>query len=225
MAQIGCFVPARHAKLGIVDRIFTRIGASDALWKGHSTFMVEMSEMAHILKKATEKSLIIVDEIGRGTSTFDGLSLAWALAEDLHDRIKARTLFATHYHELIELAESKAHMRNFHIAVKESEGGVVFLRTLLPGGASHSYGIEVASLAGIPLHITQKAKKVMKQLEARTAAANDQKHTPPQLSFFEPDLRHKDIVEELAQLNPNQLTPLEALQFLSQMKGKISEKA
>jgi len=187
--------------------------------------MVEMSEMAHILKKATEKSLIIVDEIGRGTSTFDGLSLAWALAEDLHDRIKARTLFATHYHELIELAESKAHMRNFHIAVKESEGGVVFLRTLLPGGASHSYGIEVASLAGIPLHITQKAKKVMKQLEARTAAANDQKHTPPQLSFFEPDLRHKDIVEELAQLNPNQLTPLEALQFLSQMKGKISEKA
>ncbi|MBI4211595.1 MAG: DNA mismatch repair protein MutS [Deltaproteobacteria bacterium] len=165
MAQIGSFVPAKRAVIGIVDRIFTRVGASDALALGKSTFMVEMSETALILNQATERSLVIVDEIGRGTSTFDGLAIAWAVAEDLHDRVKARTLFATHYHELTDLALTKPMMKNVHIAVKEVDGKIVFLRKLIPGGTSRSYGIHVAKLAGIPAAVIDRAEEVLQNLE------------------------------------------------------------
>ena len=165
MAQMGSYVPAREATIGTVDRIFTRIGASDALSLGQSTFMVEMKEAATILKEATRKSLIVIDEIGRGTSTFDGLSIAWAIAEDLHDRVKARTLFATHYHELTELALTKERIKNFNIAVKEWNGEVIFLRKLIPGGTSRSYGIQVARLAGLPESVISRSHEVLKNLE------------------------------------------------------------
>jgi DNA mismatch repair protein MutS len=150
MAQAGSFVPAKRARIGVCDRIFTRVGAADNLAQGQSTFMVEMTETANILHHATGKSLVILDEIGRGTSTFDGLSIAWAVAEHLHDHVGARTLFATHYHELTDLARERPRVRNCSVAVKEVDGKVVFLRKLVPGGASRSYGIEVAKLAGLP---------------------------------------------------------------------------
>ena len=165
MAQIGSFVPAKRAEIGIVDRIFTRVGASDALSLGQSTFMVEMAETAVILKEATSRSLILIDEIGRGTSTFDGLAIAWAVAEELHDHIRSRTLFATHYHELIELARTKPFIRNFHVAVKDIGGEILFLRKLIPGGISHSYGLHVAKLAGFPESVLTRARGVLTQLE------------------------------------------------------------
>ena len=166
MAQMGSFVPAKEATIGVADRIFTRIGASDALSQGQSTFMVEMREAATILKEATERSLVVIDEVGRGTSTFDGLSIAWAIAEDLHDRVRARTLFATHYHELTELALTKDGIKNFNIAVKEWKGEVIFLRKLVPGGTSRSYGIQVAKLAGLPEAVITRSHEVLKNLEA-----------------------------------------------------------
>jgi len=166
MAQMGSFVPAKEATIGVADRIFTRIGASDALSQGQSTFMVEMREAATILKEATERSLVVIDEVGRGTSTFDGLSIAWAIAEDLHDRVRARTLFATHYHELTELALTKDGIKNFNIAVKEWKGEVIFLRKLVPGGTSRSYGIQVAKLAGLPEAVIERSHEVLKNLEA-----------------------------------------------------------
>ncbi|MFQ5457461.1 MAG: DNA mismatch repair protein MutS, partial [Myxococcota bacterium] len=165
LAQMGSFVPAKSARVGIVDRIFTRVGASDALSRGQSTFMVEMIEAANILHHATARSLVILDEIGRGTSTFDGISIAWAIAEFLHDTLGARTLFATHYHELTDLARTKPRVRNFHIAVKEWNGRVIFLRRLLEGSTSHSYGIEVARLAGLPGGVVARAKEVLGNLE------------------------------------------------------------
>jgi DNA mismatch repair protein MutS len=166
MAQMGSFIPAKDAVIGIVDRIFTRIGASDALAQGQSTFMVEMREASTILNQATPKSLVIIDEIGRGTSTFDGLSLAWAIAEDLHDRVRARTLFATHYHELTDLASTKEGIKNFNIAVKEWKNQIIFLRKLVPGGTSRSYGIAVAKLAGLPQTVILRSSEVLKNLEA-----------------------------------------------------------
>ena len=150
MAQIGSFVPARSAEIGLVDRIFTRVGANDDLSRGQSTFMVEMNETANIVNNATERSLIILDEIGRGTTTFDGLSIAWSVAEFLHDKIKARTLFATHYHELTELADERSGVANFNVAVREWNEQIIFLRKIVPGGADKSYGIQVARLAGLP---------------------------------------------------------------------------
>jgi DNA mismatch repair protein MutS len=166
MAQAGCFVAAKSARIGLCDRVFTRVGASDNLARGQSTFMVEMTETANILHHATRRSLVILDEIGRGTSTFDGLSLAWAVAEHLHDRIGARTLFATHYHELTDLTREKARVKNCSIAVREQQGKIIFLRKLVPGAASRSYGIEVARLAGLPPEVLARARELLKNLEA-----------------------------------------------------------
>jgi DNA mismatch repair protein MutS len=166
LAQIGSFVPADEATIGIVDRIFTRVGASDRLARGESTFMVEMCETALILNHATDRSLVLLDEIGRGTSTFDGISIAWAVAEYIHDKIRARTLFATHYHELIDLALTRPGIKNYNVGVLEDGGDVVFLYRLQPGGMSHSYGIHVAKLAGLPATVVERAKEVLKNLES-----------------------------------------------------------
>ena len=165
MAQIGSFVPAASTEIGIVDRIFTRVGANDDLARGQSTFMVEMNETANIVNNATERSLVILDEIGRGTSTFDGLSIAWSVAEFLHDKIKARTLFATHYHELTKLALERKGVCNFNVAVREWNEQIIFLRKIVPGGADKSYGIHVARLAGLPKEILDRAKDILAHLE------------------------------------------------------------
>ncbi|MGH7935463.1 MAG: MutS-related protein, partial [Chthoniobacterales bacterium] len=171
MAQIGSFVPAAAAEIGLVDRIFTRVGANDDLSRGQSTFMVEMNETANIVNNATERSLILLDEIGRGTSTFDGLSIAWSVAEFLHDKIKARTLFATHYHELTKLADSRSGVGNFNVAVREWNEQIIFLRKIVPGGADKSYGIQVARLAGLPREILDRAKDILSHLESPNGAS------------------------------------------------------
>ena len=175
MAQIGSFVPAASAEIGMVDRIFTRVGANDDLARGQSTFMVEMNETANIVNNATERSLVILDEIGRGTSTFDGLSIAWSVAEFLHDKIKARTLFATHYHELTKLADERKGVCNFNVAVREWNEQIIFLRKIVPGGADKSYGIQVARLAGLPKEILDRAKDILSHLEKPDAAAAEPK--------------------------------------------------
>ncbi len=165
MAQIGSFVPAESAEIGLVDRIFTRVGANDDLARGQSTFMVEMNETSNIVNNATDHSLVILDEIGRGTSTFDGLSIAWSVAEFLHDKIKARTLFATHYHELTKLTDGRPGVCNFNVAVREWNDQIIFLRKIIPGGADKSYGIQVARLAGLPKEILDRAKEILAHLE------------------------------------------------------------
>jgi DNA mismatch repair protein MutS len=167
MAHVGSFVPAASAKVGLTDRIFTRVGASDELTRGHSTFMVEMTEAANILNNATVKSLVILDEIGRGTSTYDGVSLAWAITEHLHDAVGCRAMFATHYHELAQLAESLAHLRNYNVQVRELEDEVIFLHKIAPGSAERSYGIHVARLAGVPEPVLDRAAGILTELEAR----------------------------------------------------------
>lgn len=228
MAQIGSFVPASSATIGIADRIFTRVGAGDNLARGQSTFMVEMMEAAHILRNATPRSLVILDEIGRGTSTFDGLSIAWAVAEFLHDtaRCKARTLFATHYHELADLAATREGITNLTVAVKEWNDQVIFLRTIVPGAASHSYGIQVARLAGMPPDVIERAREVLKTLEegefeqgaprlAKSRIAPQKKETR-QYTLFEPQ---GDLLRErLKKLNISAMTPLEALNLLDELK-------
>ena len=168
MAQAGSFVPATYAKIGAADRIFTRVGASDNIAKGQSTFMVEMNETANILNNATGRSLVILDEIGRGTSTFDGLSIAWAVAEFIHENIKAKTLFATHYHELTELAATLPSAKNFNVSVKEWKDEIVFLRKILQGGTDRSYGIQVARLAGLPREVVARAKEILRDLEKKS---------------------------------------------------------
>jgi DNA mismatch repair protein MutS len=175
MAQIGSYVPAESAELGVVDRIFTRVGASDDLSRGQSTFMVEMNETANIINNATERSLVILDEIGRGTSTFDGLSIAWSVAEFLYDKIKARTLFATHYHELTKLAEDRTGVANLNVAVREWNEQIIFLRKIIPGGADKSYGIQVARLAGLPKEILDRAKEILAHLESSSRADTEPK--------------------------------------------------
>src|SRR5947209_17292189 len=170
MAQIGSFVPAESAEIGLVDRIFTRVGANDDLARGQSTFMVEMNETSNIVNNATERSLVILDEIGRGTSTFDGLSIAWSVAEFLHDQIKARTLFATHYHELTKLAAERKSAANFNVAVREWNDQIIFLRKIVPGGADKSYGIQVARLAGLPKEILDRANDILAHLENSNGA-------------------------------------------------------
>jgi len=172
MAQIGSFVPAESAEIGLVDRIFTRVGANDDLARGQSTFMVEMNETSNIVNNATERSLVILDEIGRGTSTFDGLSIAWSVAEFLHDKVKARTLFATHYHELTKLAAERSGVCNFNVAVREWNDQIIFLRKIVPGGADKSYGIQVARLAGLPKEILDRAKDILSHLEAPNGAVS-----------------------------------------------------
>ncbi len=223
MSQIGSFVPAAKAKLGITDRIFTRVGASDNLAKGQSTFMVEMVETGFILRHATNKSLVILDEIGRGTSTFDGMSIAWAVAEFLHDT-GCRTLFATHYHELAELAKHKKRIMNYNIYVKEDGDKIVFLRKLIPGAASHSYGIQVAKLAGIPERVIKAARKVLVNLEKSQTDLRES-ILGGQIPMFEknesPQAEENPILVELSELDLNSMTPLDALNALSELKKKL----
>jgi DNA mismatch repair protein MutS len=231
MAQMGSLVPARSARIGVVDRIFTRVGASDNLARGQSTFMVEMTETANILNHATPRSLIVLDEIGRGTSTFDGVSIAWSVAEYLHDRaeVAAKTLFATHYHELTELALTRERVKNYNIAVKEWNEQIIFLRKIVKGGASHSYGIQVARLAGLPRAVIDRAREVLRNLEsgeleegAPRLARSRQAARPapaPQLSLFE--AAGDRLREKLEAIDVSVVTPLEALNLLDQLKKMV----
>ncbi len=229
MAQIGSFVPAKKATIGVAYRIFARVGASDELTRGQSTFMVEMTETARILNGATEQSLVILDEIGRGTSTYDGLSLAWAIVEHLHNPITCRTLFATHYHELTDLAGTLASVRNMNVAVKEWQENVVFLHKIVPGAADKSYGIHVARLAGIPNVVNQRAKQILAQLEAEHldeqgrpkigAGRSQQTQGDIQLTLFAP-MEHP-LLDMIRQLDINRLTPIDALQTIQQWQDEL----
>ena len=227
MAQMGSFVPARSVRMGIVDRVFTRIGASDNLARGRSTFMVEMTETAAILHTATARSLILLDEVGRGTSTYDGLAIAWAAIEYLHARVHAKTLFATHYFELTELAEQLSGVKNYHVSVKETGGGVVFLRRVEPGAADRSYGIEVAKLAGLPNEVVIRAREVLAEHESAerrlsdhlTPGASAPPDRPTQLTIFTP--LSQPVLEKLREVDLNRLTPLEALNLLAELKRQI----
>ncbi len=231
MAQAGSFVPASEARIGIADRIFTRVGAGDNLARGQSTFMLEMMEAAGILRNATPRSLIIMDEIGRGTSTFDGVSIAWAVAEYIHDipTCRSRTLFATHYHELTELAATRERIKNFTVAVREWNDQIIFLRTIIPGGASHSYGIQVARLAGMPADVIERAKEILHNLESgefeegAPRLAKSSKKPPrepsPQFSLFETS--EDQLRQRLKKLNIATLTPLEALNLLDELKRMV----
>ncbi len=226
LAQMGSFVPARSARLGLVDRVFTRIGASDNLARGRSTFMVEMTETAAILHTATPRSLILLDEVGRGTSTYDGLAIAWAAIEYLHARTRAKTLFATHYFELTELADQLSGVKNYHVSVKETGGGIIFLRKVEPGAADRSYGIEVAKLAGLPNEVIERAREVLLEHENAERQltgqlAHDEFHSAPpaQLTIFTPI--SQPVLEKLRELDLNRLTPLEALNLLAELKKQI----
>lgn len=237
MAQMGSFVPASEAKIGLVDRIFTRIGATDYLSLGQSTFMVEMIETANILHHATPRSLILLDEIGRGTSTFDGLSIAWAVAEYLHDRedIRPKTLFATHYHELTELELTLKRVKNYHVMVKESQGEVIFLRKVVPGPTDQSYGLHVAKLAGVPRSVIARAKEILFNLERKELDASGQPklsqkrlkgQTKEQLWLFTEDRRRQlleELEESLLSQDLDRLTPLEALQWLNYWKQRLQQ--
>ena len=227
MAQMGSFVPARAVRLGIVDRVFTRIGASDNLARGRSTFMVEMTETAAILHTATARSLILLDEVGRGTSTYDGLAIAWAAVEYLHAHVRAKTLFATHYFELTELAEQLSGVKNYHVSVKETGGSVVFLRRVEPGAADRSYGIEVAKLAGLPNEVVIRAREVLAEHESSerrlsshlTPGSSTEPERPTQLTIFTP--LSQLVLEKLREVDLNRLTPLEALNLLAELKKEI----
>jgi DNA mismatch repair protein MutS len=240
MAQMGSFVPAKEAQIGLVDRIFTRVGASDFLSRGQSTFMVEMNETANILNNATDRSLIILDEIGRGTSTFDGISIAWAVAEYIHTKLRARTLFATHYHELTELSLTMDRVKNYTVAIKEWNDQIIFLRRVVEGGADKSYGIQVARLAGLPQAVIQRAKEVLANLEqaefdeaGEPVAAHkirreegrkagkkiaDELHEP-QLGLFASEAGL--LFKEISDLNLDAMTPLDAMNKLHELKKKV----
>ena len=229
MAQMGCFVPARQAKLPITDRIFTRIGASDNLARGRSTFLVEMSEVAAILNHATPASLVLLDEVGRGTATFDGLSIAWAVVEHLQKYTRARTLFATHYHELTELADLLPTVKNVHVSVKETPSEIIFLRRVEPGSADKSYGIEVARLAGLPRSVIERAREVLRRheqsehelSETLSPGADDPAHkNGNQEVLFTP--LHREVLEKLRGADLDQLKPIDALNLLSELKKQIS---
>jgi DNA mismatch repair protein MutS len=226
LAQMGSFVPARSARLGVVDRVFTRIGASDNLARGRSTFMVEMTETASILHTATPRSLVLLDEVGRGTSTYDGLAIAWAAVEYIHARTRAKTLFATHYFELTALAEQLSGVKNYHVAVKEAGGGVIFLRKVQPGAADRSYGIEVGKLAGLPHEVVERAREVLSQhenaerrLSSGLAPDELQPRPPAQLTIFTP--LSQPVLDRLRELDLNHLTPLEALNLLAELKKQV----
>lgn len=233
MAQIGSFVPAREATIGVVDRVFARVGASDELSRGQSTFMVEMTETARILNTATAKSLVILDEIGRGTSTYDGVSLAWSIVEYIHDRIGCRTLFATHYHELADLSQSLDHVMNLNVAVKEWDDKIIFLHKIVAGAADKSYGIYVARLAGIPHDVNERAKQILAQLEQEHLDLEGQSKIRPkrdrhpksdlQLTLFGPS--EHPVVEEIRQADLSGMTPLDAFQKLIQWQSDLRKKA
>jgi len=249
---MGSFVPARAARIGVCDRVFTRVGAGDDLARGESTFLVEMRETAHILRHATGRSLIVLDEIGRGTSTYDGVSIAWAVAEHLHEVVRAKTLFATHYHELCALGDSHARVRNVSVAAREWDGGVVFLRKLQPGGASRSFGIEVAKIAGLPAAVLARSRAILASLEGTAAPARRGRaaeppgveggpraavpadreapqmglpfsgEPPPSPGGTEGDPAAAEIVALLRSLDPDDLTPRQALDVLSDLKKKLT---
>ena len=244
MAQMGCFVPADEADIGICDRIFTRVGASDDLASGQSTFMVEMTEVANILRNATRSSLIILDEIGRGTSTFDGLSIAWAVVEHISNTrtLGAKTLFATHYHELTELEGTMSGVNNYCIAVKEQGDDIVFLRKIIKGGADKSYGIQVAKLAGVPQQVIDRAGELVEELSsaditvrareiARQNATVSQRKTITrpdevdlnQMTLFD-TVKSEDIISEIESIQINEITPMEALNILSRLQGKLKNR-
>ena len=236
MAQIGCFVPADAAKIGIVDKIFTRVGASDNISLGESTFMVEMNEAASILNNLSERSLVLFDELGRGTSTYDGISIAWSIVEYIHEnpRFHAKTLFATHYHELNEMAKTFKRIANFNVSVREIDGKVVFLRKLVEGGSEHSFGIHVAKLAGLPPAIVTRANEVLHQLESansKDAAAqclsemDEGNGKGVQLSFFQlDDPVLSQVRDEILNTDINNLTPMAALNKLNDIKAIITGK-
>jgi len=251
LAQIGAFVPAEAASIGVVDRIFTRVGASDNLAAGESTFLVEMNETANILNNATARSLILLDEVGRGTSTFDGLSIAWALVEYLHERpeVAARTLFATHYHELNAMADRLERVRNYRIQVAEHDGEIIFMRKLVPGGADHSYGIEVARMAGLPSPVIQRAREILIHLESQDLAVHGDAASPdenkdgvnarradadavPSLEesrvnqmnlFAQPDPVAEELKERLRNVDPDRMTPIEALMKLNELRRMLED--
>ncbi len=242
MAQIGSYVPAKKANVGIVDRIFTRVGASDDLSSGQSTFMVEMNEVANILRNATVNSLLILDEIGRGTSTFDGLSIAWAVIEHISNRkiLGAKTLFATHYHELTELEDKMDNVNNYCIAVKEKGDDIVFLRKIVRGGADKSYGIQVAKLAGVPDMVIDRAKEIVEQLsdndiieKVQNIEINikNEKHKPvkydevdlEQMSLFD-TVKDEDVINELLEVDVGNLTPVDALNTLYRLQNKLKNR-
>ena len=229
LAQIGCFVPAESATVGIVDKIFTRVGASDNLSLGESTFMVEMTEAASIINNLSPKSLVLFDELGRGTSTYDGISIAWSIVEYIHEHptARAKTLFATHYHELNEMADSFGRVKNFNVSVRELDNKVIFLRKLVRGGSEHSFGIHVARMAGMPKSIVARANDILKELESshRTELTREpvkelaNHREGMQLSFFQlDDPVLKQIRDEIAKLDINNLTPMEALNKLNDIK-------
>lgn len=250
MAQVGSYVPARRAQLPVVDRLFTRVGASDNLVRGQSTFMVEMSETSAILHTATRRSLVLLDEIGRGTSTYDGVSIAWSVSEHLHDAIGCKTVFATHYHELTQLASELRGVRNFTVAVREVGDQVLFLHRLIPGGADRSYGIEVGRLAGLPAAVITRAKEVLALLEGegeqmaarltadglsapRSTRKGPRMKQPgpptPQLGFFgeappaAPDPALTRLADAVGALDPDAMTPLQALTALASLKQSLQE--
>jgi DNA mismatch repair protein MutS len=245
LAQMGSFVPARAARIGMCDRVFTRVGAGDDLSRGESTFLVEMRETAHILRNASKKSLVILDEIGRGTSTYDGVSIAWAVAEHLHDRIGARTLFATHYHELGALADRCPRVRNVGVAAREWQGDVVFLRKLVAGGASRSFGIEVAKLAGLPGVVVERARAILGALEGERPATDGVATGPTpvapaegeaaQLALFAkrganregdgaPQIMH-EVTEALRRIEPDELSPRAAWQLVHDLRKKLTKES
>ncbi|MHC4396813.1 MAG: DNA mismatch repair protein MutS [Planctomycetota bacterium] len=228
MAQTGSFIPAKDAIIGLVDRIFTRVGASDELVRGQSTFMVEMTETANIINNATEKSLVILDEVGRGTSTYDGLSLAWAITEHIANNIKCRTLFATHYHELTELAELFSNVKNCNVAVREWMDEVVFLHRILPGGTDKSYGIHVAKLAGVPKPILDRSAEILEELESTFQKEATGEHLSKHKTKDDSDSlfvkKHKSVLDKLSSTDVNNLTPIEAINLLNQIKNEINEK-
>ena len=236
MAQIGCFVPAEAARIGVVDKIFTRVGASDNISVGESTFMVEMNEAANILNNISERSLILFDELGRGTSTYDGISIAWAIVEHIHEHPKAqaKTLFATHYHELNEMERSYKRIANYNVSVHEADGKVIFLRKLVRGGSEHSFGIHVARLAGMPQSIVKRAEQILKQLECENRQSGISKKPTSelastrggmQLSFFQlDDPVLSQIRDEILHTDINNLTPVEALNKLNDIKKIITGK-
>jgi DNA mismatch repair protein MutS len=239
LAQIGCFVPAESARIGLVDKIFTRVGASDNISVGESTFMVEMNEAADILNNLSPRSLVLFDELGRGTSTYDGISIAWAIVEHIHEhpKAKARTLFATHYHELNEMEKLFPRVKNYNVSVKEVDGKVIFMRKLLKGGSEHSFGIHVAKLAGLPNNVIQRANEILEELENGNShnisvqTSDEKKKTKKeskdgyQLSFFQlDDPVLSQVRKEIIGLDVNNLTPIEALNKLNEIEKILTGK-
>jgi DNA mismatch repair protein MutS len=240
LAQMGSFVPADSVRMGVVDKIFTRVGASDNISMGESTFMVEMNETASILNNISDRSLVLLDEIGRGTSTYDGISIAWAIAEFLHEHpSKPKTLFATHYHELNEMCESLPRIQNYNVAVKELKDNVLFIRKLVKGGSAHSFGIHVAKMAGMPQIVILKAQKLLKKLEKNHSSdmlngiksekdgssLKGEQAEQMQMSFFNlDDPLLEEIKEEILNLDINTVTPVEALMKLNELKRMLTRK-